>query len=72
MQSTVHVAALPASAPDSELCRRATALVAELSPRLFLLQRTSRVRPATLLGVDTCCLNGSRSGELLRSISRLL
>lgn len=32
MQSTKQATALPAGAPDSELCRRATVLVAELSP----------------------------------------
>lgn len=32
MQDALYVAALPAGAPDSQLCRRATALAAQVSP----------------------------------------
>ena len=32
MHTTIEIAALPAGAPDTELCRRATALVAKVSP----------------------------------------
>jgi hypothetical protein len=41
MQSAMHVPALPAGAPDSELCRRATALVAGASPP-FLFNHCAR------------------------------